>query len=103
MVKFRHRLRCGTRQPNRVHDPELRQLDAEVAVTRKASEPYEGNPGVDLNFLSRRRLNLDVHPSGEAQFVQGLDRARRRLLDIDQALVGADFKLLTSFLVNVGT
>jgi len=52
------------------------------------------------NFLPGRSLDLDVHPSRQAELVEGLDRLGRGLDDIDQSFVSSYFKLLTSFLIN---
>ncbi len=54
-------------------------------------------------ILSRRRLDLDVDPSWETQFVQCFNGLGRCLLDIDQSLVSSDLELLTSFLVDIRT
>jgi len=50
--------------------------------------------------LSGRGLNLDVHPSREAELVESLDCLGSGLDDIDQSFVSSYFKLLTSFLIN---
>jgi hypothetical protein len=51
-------------------------------------------------FLAER-LDLDIHAGGQIELHQGIDGLLRRLEDIEQALVGADFKLLPRFLVHV--
>ena len=56
---------------------------------------------VEKYRLGRGRLNLDVHASGQAQFIQGFDRLGRCLDDVDQPLVGPNLKLLTSLLIDV--
>src|SRR5436190_9220578 len=45
-------------------------------------------------------LDLDVDPGGErVEALQGVDRLRRRLVDVDQPLVGADLEVLARVLV----
>lgn len=46
-------------------------------------------------------LDFDIDTGRQAEFVQRFDGPRRRLLDVDQSLVCANFKLLTCLLVDV--
>src|SRR5438105_15811485 len=58
---------------------------------------------VVLTFLVRvpLELDLDVHAGGEIELHQRIHRLRRRIDDIEQALVRAHFELLAAFLVDV--
>src|ERR1019366_8707032 len=53
-----------------------------------------------LVFLSER-LNLHIHARRQIQLHQRIDRLLRRLQNIQQPLVGADFELLPRLLVHV--
>jgi hypothetical protein len=53
--------------------------------------------------LPGRRFDLDVNASGQAQFVQRLNRLGRSLDNINQSFVGPNLVLLTSLLVHKGT
>src|SRR5579872_2173430 len=46
-------------------------------------------------------LNLDVHTRGQVELHQGVDRLLRGLENIEQPLVGTNFKLLARFFVHV--
>src|SRR6185436_12042549 len=46
-------------------------------------------------------LDLDVHAGGEVELHQRVHRLRRRIDDIEHALVRADLELLTRLLVDV--
>src|SRR4051794_14153941 len=48
---------------------------------------------------SRRELDLDVHARREVDPLERVDGLRRRLVDVDQALVGADLEVLARVLV----
>jgi hypothetical protein len=50
--------------------------------------------------LTRRSLNLDIHTRRQAQLIESLNRFSRSLHDVDQTLVSANLKLLTSLLIN---
>ena len=47
------------------------------------------------------QLDLDVDAGGEVELHQRVDRLRRRIDDVEQALVGADLELLAALLVDV--
>src|SRR5437588_3537468 len=48
----------------------------------------------------RRQSNLDIHPGRKViEPLERIDRLRRRLVDIDQSLVGADLEVLAGVLV----
>ena len=53
--------------------------------------------------MPTRGLDLDINASRQAQLIQRFDRLGRGLNDINQTLVRANFKLLTSLLVDVRT
>src|SRR3954463_14357761 len=46
-------------------------------------------------------LDFDVDAGGEVELHQGIDRLRRRIDNVENALVGANFKLLARFLVDM--
>ena len=48
------------------------------------------------------QLNLNVDASGEVEAHQGINSLRRWIEDVDQTLVGAHFKMLTTVLVLMG-
>jgi len=50
----------------------------------------------------RTELDLDFDPGGQIELHQGVDRRAGRLVDVQQALVGADLELLPALLVPVG-
>jgi hypothetical protein len=54
-----------------------------------------------LALASGGSLDLDVHAGRQAQLVQRLDGLDRRLHDVDQPLVGADFELLPGLFVHM--
>ncbi len=49
------------------------------------------------------RFDFDVDAGGQGQLVQRVDRFGRRLNDVDDPLVRANFKLLAGFFVDVRT
>src|SRR5262245_32937352 len=57
-------------------------------------------PGLLAVFLAER-LDLDVDAGRQIQLHQRINRLRRRLEDVDQALVRAHFELLARLLVDV--
>jgi len=61
---------------------------------------YSVNLSTGLTCLLSRSLDLDIHPRRKAQLIEGLDRLRGGLHDIDQSLVGSNFELLSRLLVN---
>ena len=54
-----------------------------------------------LEATSRLNLDRDVHARRQVEFLQLVHRLRGRLDDVEQTLVGADFKLVHRFLVDV--
>src|SRR5579863_10360569 len=46
-------------------------------------------------------LDLDIHTSRQVELHQGVDGLLRRLENIEQTLMGANFELLTRFFVHV--
>src|SRR5437899_3919667 len=54
-----------------------------------------------LFMLFPECLNLHIHARRQIELHQCIDRLLRRLQDIQQSLVGADFKLLPRFLIHV--
>src|SRR5579872_3104831 len=55
----------------------------------------------DLFTLFAERFDLYIHSRGQIQLHQRVHRLLRRLENIEEALVGADFELLARFLVDV--
>ncbi len=55
----------------------------------------------DLFMLFAERFDLYIHSRGQIQLHQRVHRLLRRLENIEEALVGADFELLARFLVDV--
>src|SRR6185437_9861969 len=52
-------------------------------------------------LLLAKRLDLHIHARREIQFHQCIDRLLRRLENVEQALVRADFELLARLLVHM--
>jgi hypothetical protein len=48
----------------------------------------------EVPAYSRSELDLDVHAGGEVELHQRIDGLRRRIDDVEHALVRADFELL---------
>src|ERR1700758_2186490 len=79
---------------------------ASSTVTR-CTRPSSSNRCVIPSFLARiaamrsgGQADLDIHPGREmVEALERVDRLRRRLVDVDQALVGADLELLARVLV----
>ena len=47
-------------------------------------------------------LDFDIDPTGEVKLHQGINGFRRRAVDIDDAPMGASFKMFTGILVHMG-
>src|SRR5689334_21931904 len=62
--------------------------------------PLSAAPGRSDGRLLRQ-LDLYVHTCGQIELHQSVDRLRRRLNDVEQALVGAHLELLARLLVDV--
>src|SRR5215510_3730866 len=58
------------------------------------------SPSIIVTSLAER-LDLDVHPRGEGELHQRVDRLRCRREDVQKALVGPDLELLPRLLVDV--
>src|SRR5262252_1390425 len=56
---------------------------------------------VPLGERKRLRFDLDIDARGEIQLHQRVQRLLRRLEDVQQSLMGADFELLSALLVHV--
>src|SRR6185436_1819803 len=54
-----------------------------------------------LCVLSSKGLNLDIDAGGQVEFHQCVHRLRRRLQDVEKALVSADFELFARLLIHV--
>src|SRR5438046_1785805 len=54
-----------------------------------------------MSSLLSKRLNFHIHPRGQVQFHQSIDRLRRRIENVHQTLVRSDLKLLTRLLINM--
>src|SRR5687768_12313427 len=52
-------------------------------------------------FSAGSELDFDVHAGGEVELHQRVHGLRRRINDVEQALVRAHLELLTAFLVDV--
>src|SRR5882672_8364516 len=52
-------------------------------------------------YLPRSELDLDVDAGGEIELHQRVHRLRRRIDDVEEALVGAHLELLAALLVDV--
>jgi hypothetical protein len=54
-----------------------------------------------VRMIAILQLDLDVDAGRQIELHQRIHRLRRRLDDIQQAAMGADFELLTAFLVDM--
>src|SRR5271163_1673540 len=54
-----------------------------------------------VRIVPNSELNLDIDTGCEIEFHQRVDRLRRRVDDIEHALVSTDLELLARFLVDV--
>src|SRR5438270_9616722 len=52
-------------------------------------------------MISRLKLDLDVDTGGKIELHQSIDRLRRRIDNIENALMRSDLELLTRLLVDV--
>src|SRR5690606_4544062 len=59
-------------------------------------------PGSNKAAPPGSQLDLDVHTRRQVQTHEGVDRLRRRVEDVDQALVGPHLELLADVLLAVG-
>src|SRR6516225_1659647 len=57
---------------------------------------------VPASSLAALELDLDVDAGGEVELHQCIDRLRRRIDDVEQALMRAHLELLTTLLVDMG-